>query len=183
MRMFGSGLSSLMIRGSGQGVHRGEYDDIAGPTTGSTLVYSNYGCFERSGFDPTRICTRMCKRPCQHDSAFPSSPYLYVMLANLTSDGLVPEELVRKCPSCGSEMFGNVRGRSWFLHPHKYKAQNQALEACMESLLVDSNLNVVILEIGAGFNTPMVTRCPEECPTTKLSDTLDILDTSIGKLS
>jgi NAD-dependent SIR2 family protein deacetylase len=134
------------------------------------------GCFERSGFDPTRIYTPQgewtylqCKRPCQHDSVFPSRPYLDVMLANLTSDGLVPEELVPKCPRCGSEMFGNVRGGSWFLHHHKYNVQNQALETWMESL-VDSDLNVVILEIGAGFNTPTVTRFPAESFARNLGD-------------
>jgi hypothetical protein len=44
---------------------------------------------------------------------------------------------------------------------HKYRAQNQALQTWMESL-VDSDLNVVTLEIGVGFNTPIVTRFPAE---------------------
>jgi hypothetical protein len=39
----------------------------------------------------------------------------------------------------------------------------------MESL-VDSNLNVVILEIGAGFNTPTVTRFPAESFARNLGD-------------
>jgi NAD-dependent SIR2 family protein deacetylase len=80
------------------------------------------GCFERSGFDPARIYTPQgewtylqCKKPCQNDSVFPSRPYLNAMLANLSSDGLVPEELVPKCPRCGSDMFGNVRGGSCWL--------------------------------------------------------------------
>jgi NAD-dependent SIR2 family protein deacetylase len=125
------------------------------------------GCFERSGFDPSLIYTPQgewtylqCTQPCREDSVFPSRPYLDAILPNISKHGLIPEELIPRCPRCGSDMFGNVRGGSWFLHS-KYERQNMALQKWLQDLF-DSKKNVVILEIGAGFNTPTVTRFPME---------------------
>ena len=56
-------------------------------------------------------------------------------------------------------MFGNVRGGSWFLHHDRYEKQNKALIEWMEK---HRHSNVVIIEIGAGYNTPTVTRFPME---------------------
>jgi O-acetyl-ADP-ribose deacetylase (regulator of RNase III)/NAD-dependent SIR2 family protein deacetylase len=125
------------------------------------------GCFERSGFDPSRIYTPQgewtyvqCKRPCHHDSVFFSWPYVNDIVPRISNDGFIPEDLVPKCPRCGEDMFGNVRGGSWFLH-HKYEQQNTAMQQWMQKQL-DGGSNVLILEIGAGFNTPTVTRFPVE---------------------
>ena len=60
-------------------------------------------------------------------------------------------------------MFGNVRGGSWFLHHEKLQTQNQDLQDWMTDLLTKhATKKVVVLEIGAGFNTPTVTRFPVE---------------------
>jgi hypothetical protein len=57
-------------------------------------------------------------------------------------------------------MFGNVRGGGWFRH-NKYEEQNAALQNWMAQVLA-SHKKVVVLEIGASFNTPTVTRFPVE---------------------
>lgn len=101
-----------------------------------------------------------CQKPCRPDSVFESRPYLDSILPNISNDGFIPEELVPKCPRCGSSMFGNVRAGNNFLHAN-YEAQNDALCAWMQSL-VYSNAKVVVVEIGVGFNTPTVTRFPVE---------------------
>ena len=123
------------------------------------------GCFERSGFDPKKIYTPQgdfgylqCMRPCQPDSVFEGSPYLDELVPAITEDGHIPEDLVPRCPRCGSDMFGNVRGGSWFLH-HKYADGNKAIIQWMED---QKGKKVVAVEVGAGFNTPMVTRWPVE---------------------
>ena len=132
-------------------------------------------CFERSGFHPDRIYTpqgewtylQCTNSACtqQHSVVYPSRPYLDQILPTInTEDGLIPESMVPKCPRCGTVMFGNVRGGGWFLHHAKYQRQNVALQQWMEHHIAATpkNKNVVVLEIGAGFNTPTVTRFPME---------------------
>jgi NAD-dependent SIR2 family protein deacetylase len=121
------------------------------------------GCFERSGFDPSRIYTPQgewtflqCMGPCNYDSVYEARPYLDRILPNISQDGYVPEDLLPTCPRCRANMFGNVRGGSWYLH-HKYQQQNHAIEKWMENHISNGS-KVTILEIGAGFNTPTVTR-------------------------
>ena len=132
-------------------------------------------CFERAGFDPSRIYTPQgewsyvqCTKPCASDSVFPSRPYIDAILPHISENGEIPSELLPKCPRCGSDMFGNVRGGSWFLH-HMYDDQNAAFVSWMERL-IQSNASVVFLEIGAGFNTPTVTRFPMESAAMELGD-------------
>ena len=126
-------------------------------------------CFERSGFDSNFIYTPQgewtylqCMEPCSPQSVYESRPYLDNILPHISSDGHIPEHLIPQCPRChGSMMFGNVRGGSWFLHHSKYQQQNASLQNWMDDQ-ISSNKNVVVLEIGAGFNTPTVTRFPAE---------------------
>lgn len=124
------------------------------------------GCFERAGFDPRRIYTPQgewtylqCMKPCRDDSVFEARPYLDQLLPSISKDGYIPKEMVPKCPRCGGDMFGNVRGGSWFLHHTKYDSQSKALRQWMEQQV---GRQVVVIEVGAGFNTPMVTRWPVE---------------------
>lgn len=129
-------------------------------------------CFERSGFDPRRIYTPQgewtylqCTRPCSTDAVYEARPYLDAILPHISNDtGLIPERLVPSCPRCGSELFGNVRGGNWFLHHERWERQNAALQEWMERYATGDRKNrkVVVLEIGAGFNTPTVTRFPIE---------------------
>eukprot|EP00934_Nitzschia_sp_Nitz4_P003152 Nitzschia sp. Nitz4//scaffold28_size193895//71689//73674//NITZ4_001649-RA/size193895-processed-gene-0.221-mRNA-1//1//CDS//3329545934//3142//frame0 len=123
-------------------------------------------CFERSGFDPERIYTPQgewtylqCMKPCRKDSVFESRPYLDMILPQISEDGFIPAELVPKCPRCQSSMFGNVRGGGWYLHHDRLERQNVALQKWMEAHI---HSNVVIIEVGVGFNTPTVTRFPME---------------------
>ena len=126
-------------------------------------------CFERSGFDASKIYTpqgewtwMQCVSACQPDSVFDSRPYIDRILPHISNEGMIPQELIPKCPRCGSDMFGNVRGGSWFLH-HKYEHQAERIQEWMQKK-VDGieQTKVVIIEIGAGFNTPTVTRFPVE---------------------
>lgn len=124
-------------------------------------------CFERSGFTKDRIYTPQgewthyqCKRACRNDSVFASRPMLDMVLPQINEDGFIPEALIPKCRNCGGDVFGNVRGDGNFLHG-LYVEQNDALQSWMKMKL-DSDRTVAIVEIGAGFNTPTVTRFPME---------------------
>lgn len=123
------------------------------------------GCFPRAGFDPDRIYTPQgdyaylqCMKPCRHDSVYDAKPILEKLIPLISEDGTIPEENIPKCPRCGGDMFGNVRGGSWFLHS-QYEDHRQKLVDWMDA---QNGKNVVVVEVGAGFNTPMVTRWPVE---------------------
>jgi len=126
------------------------------------------GCFERSGFEVNRIYTPQgdwqyyqCLRPCQPDAVFESKSMLYDLLAEKDDNGLIPKRMIPRCPLCGGEVFGNVRFGREYLHA-RYEEQNDVIRDWMEKLVSSTTETVAIIEIGAGFNTPIVTRYPME---------------------
>jgi len=65
------------------------------------------------------------------------------------------------CPNCKkARLFPNVRGGDWFIHDHWNPAQDRLIQ-WLENIQ-NGYQKLVILEIGAGFNTPFVTRTPME---------------------
>lgn len=73
--------------------------------------------------------------------------------------------LIPSCPNCGGEVFLNVRGGDWFLETPqagqriRYHAQ---ISAQLEAARSAAGRKVLLLELGAGFNTPSVVRWPGE---------------------
>ena len=123
------------------------------------------GCFVRAGFAPDRIYTPQgdfdvgqCLRKCRPDgSVFPMRPVIEALepLVNKTT-GEVPAANVPACAWCGGPVWANVRGGSFFSHkPHD--AANARLRAWLRDAATNKE-SVVVLEVGAGFNTPTVTR-------------------------
>jgi hypothetical protein len=60
--------------------------------------------------------------------------------------------------SSSGDVGGNVRGGKWFLAT-PYQEEQARFRKWLE---LHKNSNVVVIEIGAGFNTPIVTRWPAE---------------------
>ena len=76
-----------------------------------------------------------------------------------TKDCKIPTELVPVCPVCGERMEVNVRIDANFVQDDNwYKLDNKYGE------LLDNtkDKNVVLLELGVGFNTPGIIRFPFE---------------------
>eukprot|EP00931_Biecheleriopsis_adriatica_P007911 TRINITY_DN109154_c0_g1_i1.p1 TRINITY_DN109154_c0_g1~~TRINITY_DN109154_c0_g1_i1.p1 ORF type:complete len:359 (+),score=38.24 TRINITY_DN109154_c0_g1_i1:142-1077(+) len=142
--------------------------ELVGDRNQFVLTSNGDGCFERSGWDPAFIYTPQgdaayyqCMRPCSKDSVFDAQ----VLFAKLRSEfdvttGLIDPSVVPKCPKCGFHMFMNLRGGSWFLHT-PYSSQAQKWRAWVEAV-ISQEQRLVVIELGAGFNTPMVTRFPCE---------------------
>jgi len=55
---------------------------------------------------------------------------------------------------------GNVRGGEWFVHDHYNPSQDKLIQWLRET--ETKGLRLAIIEIGAGHNTPVVTRYPME---------------------
>lgn len=129
--------------------------------------------FVQSGFDPLRVWTPQgsyanfqCHEPCRKDAFFPSTPWFDQAAPfydpetmRLTDDALIPT-----CAFCGGEVFLNVRGGDWFLDAPQ-AGQRERYLSQVESMVeraTKKGKHVVLLEMGAGFNTPSVVRWPSE---------------------
>ena len=125
------------------------------------------GCFERAGFDKENIYTPQgdwayyqCREPCRADAVFETKRWLERAIAHVSSDGKLDSAYIPKCHYCGNDVWGNVRGGSWFTH-EKYEACNSKLEKWIDSTIA-SGKRLCVVEVGAGMNTPTVTRFPAE---------------------
>mmetsp|Transcript_56251 Transcript_56251/g.131770 ORF Transcript_56251/g.131770 Transcript_56251/m.131770 type:complete len:344 (-) Transcript_56251:114-1145(-) len=121
------------------------------------------GCFERTGFKADKIYTpqgdwayMQCEKPCTRDSYWLAKPHLDKLIP------LVPdlEGKLPTCPRCGGAALGSVRGGDWFTHAQYDAAQDRFVKWVLKQQ--QHGRKLAILEIGVGFNTPIVTRWPME---------------------
>ncbi|KAJ7236873.1 hypothetical protein B0H12DRAFT_122787 [Mycena haematopus] len=145
------------------------------PKDSSFVITSNAdNLFVQSGFEPTRIYTPQgtytllqCMQPCAPDAYFSIQPFIdralpHLDRATMRFPGAAFEEARPRCPRCGStNVFLNVRAASWFLETPQAVAR-AAYEAFVAWCLEDGKRQVVLLELGCGFNTPSVIRWPGE---------------------
>jgi O-acetyl-ADP-ribose deacetylase (regulator of RNase III)/NAD-dependent SIR2 family protein deacetylase len=128
------------------------------------------GCFVRTkGFDTSKIYTPQgdiasyqCCLPCSKESVFASYPLFVELRSKLLEDGSLPPGTAPTCPKCGGKVFMNLRMDGAFIHKQEYDQSNRDFETFVETA-IENKHRVVVVEIGAGFNTPTVTRYPMEC--------------------
>jgi NAD-dependent SIR2 family protein deacetylase len=118
--------------------------------------------FARHGFDEQRIFTpqgdyaRMqCVRACRNET-WPSRPTIERLLAvtDAVTQEITDPSALPRCPSCGGDVFMNVRLDEAFVEVD-YEEQAERFAAWLTRAPSDP---VLLLEIGAGFNTPVVVR-------------------------
>ncbi|WP_371661703.1 NAD-dependent protein deacetylase of SIR2 family [Streptomyces sp. NBC_00280] len=123
------------------------------------------GLFARNGFAPERIFTPQgdygryqCTVPCT-PATWDSRPLVEQLLAGYDpATGAVTEPLP-SCPNCGGEVDINVRIGPEFVDG-PYLPAGRRLDDWLGTATADTRL--LILEFGAGFNTPGVIRWPGE---------------------
>lgn len=76
-----------------------------------------------------------------------------------TKDCKIPSNLVPKCPVCGENMEMNLRKDANFVQDDNWYKQSNQYETFLDRL---NDKNVVLLEIGVGFNIPGIIRFPFE---------------------
>ena len=76
-----------------------------------------------------------------------------------TKDCKIPTELVPVCPVCGGKMTVNVRVDANFVQDENWYKQDKRYGEFLDRI---QDKNVVLLEIGVGFNTPEIIRFPFE---------------------
>lgn len=131
------------------------------------VVTSNVdGMFEKSGFAADRLYTPQgsyalyqCMKPCTSET-WPFRPVMERILPAIdpATQAVTDPTLIPRCPRCGGAAFLNVRGGDWFVEEPQREARKRYLDWINGT---DDGL-LLILEIGAGFNTPGVIRWPME---------------------
>lgn len=74
-------------------------------------------------------------------------------------DCLVPSYMVPKCPVCGGPMEMNLRCDQYFVEDEAWHEAEKRFGAFLEKC---KDKKTVLLELGAGFNTPTIIRFPFE---------------------
>lgn len=120
--------------------------------------------FQKAGFAEERIFATQgdygeiqCQRGC-HPQVYDAEE-LFRKMDAAREDCLIPSELVPKCPVCGRSMVMHLRCDGYFVED---EAWHEAADRYAEFLQQNRSKKVVLLELGVGFNTPIIIRFPFE---------------------
>lgn len=136
-------------------------------------------CFQKAGFDKHRLYYTQgdyglfqCSEPC-HKKTYDNEDIIREMVMaqgyEFKVDGslylpegrnlklTVPSELVPYCPECGKPMSMNLRADNTFVEDEGWHVAAQRYEQFLER---HKNLNIVFIELGIGYNTPVIIKYP-----------------------
>ena len=123
------------------------------------------GQFEKAGFDREKLFTPQgdysyfqCSRHCS-DDLYSNLDWTINMLEGLgDSDFAGKSENIPYCPHCGELLTANLRKDSYFVEKPWMKKQREYLEFIKSR----KGKELLLLELGVGFNTPTIIRLPFE---------------------
>jgi len=133
------------------------------------------GQLEKAEFDKNLIFAPQgdyalfqCSKPCSQD-VYNNKIMITTMLKNMISPFEINVADIPLCPKCGNFLMPNLRCDNTFVEtPHitNVETYKTFIQNAFES-------NIVLLELGVGFNTPVIIRYPFEtitlqCPNAKL---------------
>lgn len=136
-------------------------------------------CFQKAGFDKHRLYYTQgdyglfqCSEPC-HKKTYDNEDIIRKMVMaqgyEFKEDGslylpegrnlklTVPSELVPYCPECGKPMSMNLRADNTFVEDEGWHVAAKRYEQFLER---HKNLNIVFIELGIGYNTPVIIKYP-----------------------
>lgn len=122
------------------------------------------GQFETAGFDKEKIFAvqgdyryLQCENAC-HNKLYDNKEMVEEWIKH-TENLKILKQLVPKCPVCGGNMEMNLRKDANFVQDENWYKQAQKYDEFLDRI---EDKNVVLLEIGVGFNTPGIIRFPFE---------------------
>ena len=118
--------------------------------------------FQKAGFDKHRLFYTQgdyglfqCLEPCCQKT-FDNEEFIRRMY-NEQKNMRAPSELIPKCPECGKTMTMNLRADDKFVQDEGwYKAR----ERYADFLRRHEGMHMLFLELGVGFNTPVIIKYP-----------------------
>ena len=122
------------------------------------------GQFKKAGFDSDKLfevqgdyAYLQCRYGC-HDTLYYNEDTVKKMITE-TVDCRVPSYLVLKCPKCGYEMDVNLRKDQYFVQDKNWHESSARYSRFLSKV---RNEMTVYIEIGVGFNTPVIIKYPFE---------------------
>ena len=126
------------------------------------VITTNFDhCFQKTGFDKKRLFYTQgdyglfqCSVPC-HDKTYENEEIVRRMVEE-QKDMRTPTELIPKCPVCGKPMTMNLRSDNKFVEDEGW----HEAAARYENFLRTRKGKVLFLELGVGYNTPVIIKYP-----------------------
>ncbi len=119
-------------------------------------------CFQKAGFDKKRLFYTQgdyglfqCSVPCCHET-FDNEAVIREMTRK-QENMRVPSELIPVCPHCGKPMTMNLRADDKFVEDDGW---HQAAERYESFLRTRAAQKILFLELGVGYNTPVIIKYP-----------------------
>ena len=119
-------------------------------------------CFQKAGFDKKRLFYTQgdyglfqCSKPCDIDT-YDNKDTILKMVAQ-QENMRVPTELIPKCPKCGAPMTMNLRADNKFVEDVGWL---EAADRYSMFIRRHERLQMLYLELGVGFNTPVIIKYP-----------------------
>lgn len=120
--------------------------------------------FQLAGFDKKRLFYTQgdyglfqCSVPC-HSKTYDNKDLIFKMVKE-QKDMKIPTSLIPKCPVCGRPMEMNLRADDRFVQDDGWYEHTKLYREFLEK---SQNKNLVLVEIGVGYNTPAIIKYPFE---------------------
>ena len=119
-------------------------------------------CFQKAGFDKKRLFYTQgdyglfqCSEPCCQET-FDNEAVIREMMER-QEDMKIPTELLPVCPRCGKPMTMNLRSDNKFVEDEGW---HRAAERYENFLRTREGQKILFLELGVGYNTPVIIKYP-----------------------
>ncbi len=119
-------------------------------------------CFQKAGFDKKRLFYTQgdyglfqCSEPCCQET-FDNEAVIREMVKR-QEDMKIPTELLPTCPHCGKPLTMNLRSDDTFVED---KGWHRAAERYENFFRTRAGQKILFLELGVGYNTPIIIKYP-----------------------
>lgn len=119
-------------------------------------------CFQKAGFEKKRLFYTQgdyglfqCSKPCCQET-FDNEAVVRKMVAR-QENMKIPSELLPVCPHCGKPMTMNLRSDEKFVEDEGW---HRAAERYENFLRTRDGQKILFLELGVGYNTPVIIKYP-----------------------
>ena len=118
-------------------------------------------CFQKAGFDKKRLFYTQgdyglfqCSEPCRNVTY--DNKDMILNMYEKQSGMRIPSELIPKCPNCGKPLTMNLRSDDKFVEDEGWHEAAKRYEEFNET----HKGKVLYLELGVGYNTPVIIKYP-----------------------
>ena len=141
------------------------YDDLLKLVHGKDyfVITTNVDhCFQKAGFDKKRLFYTQgdyglfqCSEPCCQET-FDNESVIREMVKR-QENMKIPTELLPTCPHCGKPLTMNLRSDNKFVEDEGW---HRAAERYADFLCTRDGQKILFLELGVGYNTPVIIKYP-----------------------